>query len=142
MTEHEPSEIKNETSYSLLSGLGHWQKIDTNKNATFAILDSGRVTAFVKACRLSRFKGHFQFVPCCTHFSFANFQASKCFERLVIHFPTDPPCKTEVDILEEGSVPILTSLQQMRNLYMGFQHTPECDYLTCAAFKMKDYPIP
>ena len=101
-----------------------------------------RVTAFFKSCRLSGVKGHFQFVPCCTHFSFANSQASKCFERLVIHFPTDPPCKTEVDILEEGSVPILISLQQMRNLYMGFQHTPECDYLTCAAFNMKDYPIP
>ena len=123
--EHEPSEIKNETSYSLLSGLGQWQKIDTNKHATFTSLDSGctrsmgsrvRVTAFVKACRLNGFKAHFQFVPCCTHFSFANSQASKCFERLVIHFPTDPPCKTEVDILEEGSVPILISLQQMRNL--------------------------
>ena len=25
---------------------------------------------------------------------------------------------------------------------MGFQHTPECDYLTCAAFNLKDYPIP
>ena len=25
---------------------------------------------------------------------------------------------------------------------MGFQHTPECDYLTCAAFRFKDYPIP
>ena len=25
---------------------------------------------------------------------------------------------------------------------MGFYHTPECDYLTCAAFGMKDYPIP
>ena len=62
VTEHETPETKNETSYSLLSGLGHWQKIDTNKHATFAILDSGctrsmgsriRVTAFVKACRLS-----------------------------------------------------------------------------------------
>ena len=151
MTEHEPSEIKNETSYNLLSGLGHWQKIDTNKHATFAILDSRftrsmgsrfRVTAFVKACRLRGFKGHFQFVPCSTHFSFAKPQASKCFERLVIHFQTDPPCKTEVDILEEGTVPILISMQQMRNLYMGFQHTPECDYLACAAFNLKDYPTP
>ena len=98
--------------------------------------------AFVKACRHSGFKGTFQFVPCCTHFSFANSHASKCYERLVINFPTTPPCSTEVDILEEGSVPILISLQQIGNLYMGFQHTPYCGYLTCEAFGLKDYPIP
>ena len=107
-----------------LAGIGRWQKIDCTKHATYVILDSGctrsmgsraRVTAFVDACRSSGFKGKFQFVPCCTQFSFANSQASKCWERLVIHFPTNPPCRTEVDILEEGSVPILISLQQMRN---------------------------
>ena len=139
------------TSYSLLSGLGHWQTIDTNKHATFAIVDSGctrsmgsraRGSASVKSCRHSGFKGHFQFVPCCTPVGVANSQKSKCFEPLVIHFPTDSPCKTEVDLLEEGSIPILISLQQMQNLHMGFQHTPENDYLTSAAFGLKVYPIP
>ena len=98
--------------------------------------------AFVKACRNSGFKGSFQFVPCCTKFSFADSQASRCYERLIIHYPTSPPCRTEVDTLEEGTVPILISLQQMRNLYMFFRHTPDCDYITCAAFGLKDYPIP
>ena len=39
-------------------------------------------------------------------------------------------------------MPILISIQQMRNLYMSFTHTPECDYITCEAFGLKDYPIP
>ena len=59
------------------------------------------------------------------------------YERLVIHFPTNPLCKTEIEILEEGNVPILLSLEQMRNLYMAFKHSPQVDYLTCAAFEMK-----
>ena len=101
-----------------------------------------RVMAFVNACRHNGFKGTFQFVPCSTDFSFANSQRSQCYERLVITFPTDPPCSTEVDILEEGTVPILISLQQMRNLYMEFRHTPTCDYLTCSAFGLKNFPIP
>ena len=25
---------------------------------------------------------------------------------------------------------------------MGFQHTPDCDYITCAALNLKNYPIP
>ncbi len=47
-----------------------------------------------------------------------------------------------MDVLEEGSVPILISLQQMWNLYMSFRHTPDCDYITCAAFGLKDFPVP
>jgi hypothetical protein len=59
-----------------------------------------------------------------------------------MHFDTKPPCKTEIDILEEGTVPILLSIQQMRQLYMTFEHTPECDYLTCKAFGMHRHPLP
>ena len=134
-----------------LAGIGRWQKVDVFKHATYVILDSGctrsmgsrqRVMAFVKACKAQGFKGWFTFVPCDTKFSFANSQASRCTERLIIHYPTNPSCSTEVDILEEGSVPILISIQQMRNLYMTFRHTPECDYITCEAFGLKDFPIP
>ena len=134
-----------------LAGIGRWQKVDVFKHATYVILDSGctrsmgsrqRVMAFVKACKAQGFKGWFTFVPCDTKFSFANSQASRCTERLIIHYPTNPSCSTEVDILEEGSVPILISIQQMRNLYMTFKHTPECDYITCEAFGLKDFPIP
>ena len=93
-----------------------------------------RVKAFVDASHPPGFKGRFEFVPCCTQFSFAaNFQASTCYEKLVIHFLTEPPSETEVDTLEEGSVPILVSLQQMQNLYTEFRHTPDYDYITCIA---------
>ena len=37
---------------------------------------------------------------------------------------------------------ILVSLEQMRNLYVEFKHSPQVDYLTCAAFGMKDFPVP
>ena len=143
------TEIKNEV---YLAGIGRWQKVDCMKHATYVIIDSGctramgsrpRIMAFVAECRRNaKCKLWFEFKPCYAQFSFANSQKSRVYERLVIHFPTEPPCSTEIEILEEGCVPILLSLEQMRNLYMKFEHTPECDYLTCAAFGMKDFPIP
>lgn len=101
-----------------------------------------RVMAFVEACHNRGSKIWFEFVPCCTKLSFANSQTARVWEKLVTHFQTSPPCRTEVDTLEEGSVPILLSLQQMRNLYMNIRHTPDCDYLTCDAFGMKNFPRP
>jgi hypothetical protein len=139
------------TTEVYLAGIGRWQKIDCMKNATYVIIDSGctramgsraRVTAFVNECRRKGSQLRFEFKPCFTQFSFANSQSSKVYECLVIHFPTNPPCKTEIQILEEGNVPILLSLEQMRNLYMKFDHTPQVDYLTCAAFGMKNFPVP
>ena len=99
--------------------------------------------AFVAECRSdAKCQLWCEFKPCYAQFSFANSQKSRVYERLVIHCPEEPPCSTEIEILEEGTVPILLSLEQMRNLYMKFEHTPECDYLTCAAFGMEDFPIP
>jgi hypothetical protein len=107
------SESSNEV---YLAGIGRWQKIDCMKNATYVIIDSGctramgsriRITAFVNECRKRGSKLRFEYKPCFTQFSFANSQSSKVYERLVIHFPTSPPCKTEIEILEEGNVPIL-----------------------------------
>ena len=134
-----------------LAGIGRWQKLDVRNHPTYVILDSGctrcmgsrvSVEAFVAGCRSSGFKGWFQFVPTSTKFSFANSQTADVWEKMIIHFPTDPPCKTEIDILEQGNVPILISVQQMRNLNMSFRHTPDCDYITCAAFGLKDFPVP
>ena len=131
--------------------LSSFSQIDIRKNPTYVILDSGctrclgsriRVMAFVAECRTRGSNMKFEFVPCKTKFSFANSRTSNVWERLIIHFDTQPPCKTEIDILEEGTVPILLSIQQMRHLYMTFEHTPECHYLTCKAFGMKRYPLP
>ena len=59
--------------------------------------------------------------PTSSRFFFANSQQSKCTEKLVI-FMYDHGWNTqftEFDIVEEGDVPLLMSLPQMRNL--GFQ---------------------
>ena len=44
---------------------------------------------------------------------------------------------TEFDIVEEGDVPLLTSLPQMRNLGSQFELTPEKAYLSCARIGMR-----
>ena len=77
--------------------------------------------------------------PTSSRFSFANSQQSKCTEKIVIlmfdhgwnsHF-------TEFDIVEEGDVPLLMSLPQMRNLGFHFELTPEKAYLSCARIGMR-----
>ena len=134
-----------------LSGIGRWQEIDSMRNATYVIICSGctramgsrmRIVAFVNECRNKGSQLYCDYQPCLTQFRFVNSPSSQVYERLVVHFPTDPPCKNEIEIVGEGNVPILLSLKQMRNLYMEFKHSPQVDYLTCAAFGMKDYPIP
>ena len=72
-------------------------------------------------------------------FFFANSQQSKCAEKLVI-FMYDKGWNTqftEFDIVEEGDVPLLMSLPQMRNLGFQFELTPEQAYLSCARIGMR-----
>ena len=62
-------------------------------------------------------------------------------ERLVIHFRNDHAhtgwITTCVDILDKGKVPILFSVEQMRNLRMNIEHTPVGELLTCPLFGMQ-----
>ena len=44
---------------------------------------------------------------------------------------------TEFDSVEEGDVPLLMSLPQMRNLGFQFELTPEKAYLSCAQIGMR-----
>ena len=72
--------------------------------------------------------------PTSSRFFFANSQQSKCTEEIVI-FMYDHGWNsqfTEFDIVEEGDVPLLMSLPQMRNLGFQFELTPEKAYLSCA----------
>ena len=59
--------------------------------------------------------------PTSSRFFFANSQQTKCTEKLGIHMSSKAWSvhTTEFDIVEEGNVPLLMSLAQMRNL--GFQ---------------------
>ena len=51
--------------------------------------------------------------------------------------PTTPPVSTDFDIVEEGNVPLLMSLIQMRNLRFSLQLTPESCTLESPALGAK-----
>ena len=78
-------------------------------------------------------------------FSFANGESSHVKEKLVIHLknPKHPArwVTTSVDILDKGRVPILFSVEQMRNLRMNIEHTPAGEFLTCPVFGLKRYAL-
>ena len=81
----------------------------------------------------------YEIQPASSRFLFANSQQSKCTEKLVI-FMYDNGWKTqftEFDIVEEGDVPLLMSLPQMRNLGFQFELAPEKAYLSCARIGMR-----
>ena len=66
-------------------------------------------------------------------FNFASSQTTTCREKMRVWFPTEPPCQTDFDIVEEGQVPLLFSLIQMRNLRFNIDLAPEWAYLTSPA---------
>ena len=81
----------------------------------------------------------YEIQPTSSRFCFANSQQSKCTEKLVI-FMYDNGWNTqftEFDIVEEGDVPLLMSLPQMRNLGFQFELTPEKAYFSCARIGMR-----
>jgi hypothetical protein len=54
-----------------------------------------------------------------------------------IWLPTNPPIATDFDIIEEGNVPLLLSLPQMRNLRFTIELSPEAVYVRSPAFGNK-----
>ena len=60
----------------------------------------------------------YQYIPAETKFTFANGETAKGNWTLHLKYHTPPPASTNIDILEQGAVPILLSISQMRNLYM------------------------
>ena len=122
--------------------------INVHQNPTFVVLDIGctkpmgsrpAVMAFAAASK--RFGIVCQFLPTYSEFSFANSELSAVYEKCRIWFPTTPKCYTDVDILDKGSVPILLSLGQMRNLRFTLDMNPYLVMLTCPAFGMKRKPL-
>ena len=69
----------------------------------------------------------YEIQPTSSRFFFANSQQSKCTEKLVIfmHDNRWNTQSTEFDIVEEGDVPLLLSLPQMRNLGFQIELTPK-----------------
>ena len=126
--------------------------VDLGSHSTYVILDSGCTRAMisrfaidqvVQACQRHPKRYHIWFStqPCTSKFSFANGEQSTVKERLVIHFRNDHAqngwITTCVDIVNKGKVPILFSVEQMRNLRMNIEHTPVGEFLTCPLFGMQ-----
>ena len=101
------------------------------------------IDRLVQACQRHPKRDHIWFStqPCSSKFSFANGEQSTVKERLVIHLKNDHSqtgwVTTCVDILDKGKVPILFSVEQMRNLRMNIEHTPVGEFLTCPLFGMQ-----
>ena len=105
------------------------------------------IDRLVRACQNHPYSHMIKFTKEASHnkFSFANGESSHVKEKLVIHLknPKHPTgwISTSVDILDKGRVPILFSVEQMRNLRMNIEHTPAGEFLTCPVFGLKRYAM-
>ena len=130
--------------------------VDMSTHPTYVILDSGCTRAMGSRFAIDRLVRACQNHPCShmikftkeeshNKFSFANGESSHVREKLVIQLknPKHPTgwITTSVDILDKGRVPILFSVEQMRNLRMNIEHTPAGEFLTCTTFGLKRYAM-
>ena len=117
--------------------------INPQHNPTYAILDNGP-DPWAAGMHIEPMKDHisYQYILAETKFTFASEETAKVNWTLHLRYHTTPPCSTNIDILEQGTVPILLSISQMRNLYMTIEHTPQCDKITCKAFGMNRQAVP
>ena len=122
--------------------------INISEHPTFVILDIGctrcmgsrkAVNAFLEAWK--RRGNEAEMLRSNASFKFANSHASHCTEKLRIWFKTKPAIYTDVDIVEEGNVPILLSLPQMQNLRFQFDASPDNVFLTCESLAYKRRPL-
>ena len=123
--------------------------INPQHNTTYAILDNGCTRSMGSWHAIQRFtqaiepmKDLISYSSAETEFTFANGETAKVNWTLRLRYHTTPPCSTNIDILEQGTVPILLSVGQTRNLYMTIEHTLQCDKITCKAFGMNCQAVP
>ena len=104
--------------------------INLAANPLYVILDIGctrsmgsrhAVEAFRRHCK--EFNIATEILPSSSYFTFAGGGGTKIYEKCRIWFPTEPPTYTDVDICEQGMVPILLSVFQMRNMNMTLEMT-------------------
>ena len=109
---------------------------------TVAILDLGCTRAMGSRNAINAFCEYvdkhdcglwYKIEPTSSRFFFANSQQTKCTEKLIIHMYDKAwnVHTTEFDIVEEGNVPLLMSLPQMRNLGFQFELSPQQSFLNC-----------
>ena len=116
---------------------------------TIAILDIGCTRAMGSRRAVDHFCNYVDNHPDCglwysfeatkSKFYFANSQKATCSQKLVIYIYDRAWTihHTEFDIVEEGEVPLLMSLPQMRNLGFELRLTPQHAYLTSVPLGIK-----
>ena len=114
--------------------------IDLAQNPTYVILDLGctkyvgSIYAVTKLMKAAHVHGlDCEIVPSSSKSSFANSETTTVHQALKVWFPTKPPMFTLVDIVEQGRVPILFSLQQMKNLSIQLDMRPDRVLISCEA---------
>ena len=120
------------------------EKVDLAHDPTYVILDLGCTRAMGSRVAANRFMKAAPYygitiesLPTDSKFNFANSQTSVCKERMRVWLPMSPPISTDFDIVEEGNVPLLLSLPQMRNLRFTIELSPEAVYIKSPAFGNK-----
>jgi len=105
--------------------------IDIEKNRTYVILDLGctkamgprkAIVAFIRS--RSRHGLKCELLPTYGKFNFASSQLAVCRHKCRVWLRTKPPFFTDFDMVEEGTVPMLMSLKQMRNMRLQLRMTP------------------
>ena len=120
---------------------------------SLAILDNGctrsmgswrAIQRFTQAIEPIKDLISYSYIPAKTKFTFANGETAKVNWTLRLRYHTTPPCRcsTNIDTLEQGTVPTLLSISQMRKLYMTIEHKPQCDKITCEAFGINHQAVP
>ena len=90
-----------------------------------------QLTSFMRAAHVHGLD--YESVPSSSKFSFANSETTTVHQALKVWFPTKPPMFTLVDNVEQGRVPILFSLQQIKNARMRLDMRPDRVLISCEA---------
>ena len=97
--------------------------INPQHNPTYAILDNGCTRAMGSWHAIQRFTQaiepmknliSYSYIPDETKFTFANAETAKVNWTLHLRCHTTPPCSTNIDILEQGTAPILVTMTRSR----------------------------
>jgi hypothetical protein len=117
-----------------------------------AVLDLGCTRAMVSRVAATYFMEYvdadhtcgitYELLPTESRFNFANSETTCCHEKLRLHFNDRRKLSTDFEIVEQGDVPFLMSLAQMRNLEFQFKLGPKYAILTSAVLGIKDFPLP
>ena len=115
--------------------------IDSGQIPSFVILELGCTKSIGSLYAMNKFMkaAHvyglaYELVHSTSTCSCANSETTPIYQAIKSWFPTTPPMFTVVDIVEQGRVPILFLLHQMKNLHINLDMRPDRVLITCEAF--------